>query len=252
METLNEPGDRGEGERQSGLAGRPVHHPSRLRRRLVVIAAVVLGLALLGLFFVLALDRWTEASSASRISSRLAEVPEHRVALVLGAMVYPDGRLSAMLHDRVAAAVRLYKAGKVEKLLMSGDNSQSRYDEVTAMRNAAIRMGVPSDDVVRDFAGFRTWDSLYRAREIWGLKDLVIVTQRFHLPRALFIARGLGIDAHGYVADRPGGYPLAGRRSRLREIPARFLAWLDVYVLKPGPHFLGPPEGLSGDAQREN
>lgn len=214
-------------------------------------ALILLALPLLGGFFVLAVDRWMEHSARPHLFTRAADMPKYRVALVLGARVYPDGRLSMMLEDRVRAGVELYREGRVEKLLMSGDNSESHYDEVTAMRRRAIELGVPSNDVVRDFAGFRTYDSLVRARELWGLDEMAIVSQRFHLPRALFLARALGMKADGFVADRPGGYLHSGRRSRLREIPARTVAWLDACLLRPTPHFLGPPEGLSGDAQRD-
>ena len=213
--------------------------------------AVFAGFLVVCLIWVLIIDQWMERTTRDRIYRNIDDVPRHKVALVLGARVYPNGRLSPMLEDRVRAGVELYKAGRVEKLLMSGDNSEHHYDEVTAMRRRAIELGVPSDDVVRDFAGFRTYDSLIRARELWGLRDLVIISQGFHLPRALFLARGLGIDADGYVATRPGGYGASYDRARRREIPARMLAWLDLYILKAQPRFLGPPEGLSGDAQRD-
>jgi SanA protein len=186
-----------------------------------------------------------------RIIHNIDNVPETTVALVLGARVYPSGRLSAMLEDRVRSAVDLYHAGKVKKLLMSGDNSERTYDEVTAMRKFAIGLGVPSDDVVRDFAGFRTYDSLYRAKELWDIDRAIIVTQRFHLPRAIYIARRLGIDAWGYVADRREYAESSARRVRLREVLGRALAFLDIKILKPKPYFLGPKESLSGDSQVE-
>lgn len=216
-----------------------------------MIVAVLAGLLAAALIGTLAVDQWMERTARGRMHRSIDDVPPRKVALVLGARVYPDGRLSPMLDDRVRAGVELYKAGRVDKLLMSGDNSERHYDEVTAMRRRAIELGVPSDDVVRDFAGFRTFDSLIRARELWGLRELIIVSQEFHLPRALFLARGLGIDADGYIATRPGGYGRFYDRARRREIPARTVAWLDLYVLKRQPRFLGPPEGLSGDAQRE-
>lgn len=187
----------------------------------------------------------------SRVYTKASQVPPREVALVLGARVYASGELSAMLYDRVASAVELYKAGKVNKLLMSGDNRERHYDEVTAMRRVALEMGVKSDDVVRDFAGFRTRDSLYRAREIWGLRSLVIVTQRFHLPRSIYTARGLGIDAVGLVADKRDYTAAAYWRSRLREIISRNIAFLEVHVLHTKPHFLGAREDLSGDRQEK-
>jgi SanA protein len=154
-----------------------------------------------------------------------------------------------MLEDRVVSAVELYKAGKVKKLLMSGDNSERYYDEVSAMRKRALELGVPSDDVVRDFAGFRTYDSVYRAKEVWDLKDMTIVTQRFHLPRSLFLADKLGVDADGYVADKRKYGELSVKKVRIREFWARAMAVADIYVFNQHPHFLGKKEKLSGDEQ---
>lgn len=176
----------------------------------------------------------------------LESIPEAKVALVLGARVYPDGRLSAVLKDRVDAGIDLYKAGKVEKLLMSGDNRTAKYNEVSAMRKYAIKHGVPSDDVVRDFAGFRTYDSVYRAKELWGLDRVLIVSQQFHLPRAIYIARSLDMDAYG-VAAVEKRYRVLGKL-KVRERLAWLLAWVDVQVGRD-PYFLGAKEGLSGDAQ---
>lgn len=188
-------------------------------------------------------------STKELIFTEADRVPGTQVALILGARVFSDGRLSLMLRDRVDAGIELYRQGKVQKLLMSGDNRESHYDEVTAMRAYAMRAGVASDDVVRDFAGFRTLDSVYRARDVWGLNELVIVTQDFHLPRALQIAKALGVKAYGFRADRSDYSSRARRHSYAREYLARPLALLDAYIFRTAPHFLGPREGLSGDAQ---
>ncbi|HLV44111.1 MAG TPA: ElyC/SanA/YdcF family protein [Aggregatilineales bacterium] len=172
-----------------------------------------------------------------------AEAPGRRVALVLGARVYRSGRLSAMLADRVSAAAALYHAGKVDVLLMSGDNSSLDYNEPDAMREAAIALGVPAEDVFVDYAGRRTYDSCYRARHIFGVDDATVVTQEFHLPRALMLCRGLGIDAAGVTADdqRPWGY---SRRSltysQIREFPATAVAVLDV-LRRQEPPVMGEP-----------
>lgn len=206
------------------------------------------GTVLLAIAFI---DWRMDRKARTRIHRSMDDLPETTVALVLGARVMPNRKPSAMLEDRILAAVDLYRAGKVKKLLMSGDNSESTYDEVTAMRSFAIGLGVPSDDVVRDFAGFRTYDSIYRARDLWDVHEAIIVTQRFHLPRALYIARNLGVDAWGYVADLRTYSRESYRRSRLREVLGRAAAFLDVRILKPEPHFLGPKETLSGDAQME-
>lgn len=186
-----------------------------------------------------------ERQTRNAIHSVVEEVPKRDVALVLGASVRGI-RLSAMLEDRVNRAVDLYNAGKVGKLLMSGDNSSEYYDEATAMRRHAIKLGVPPDDVVCDFAGFRTFDSIVRARELWGVDSMVIVTQAFHLPRSIYLARRLGVDAHGLVADSRRYQRASLRKATTREIAARIGAWLDVNILGTQPHFLGRRESLSG------
>ncbi|MHB1001116.1 MAG: SanA/YdcF family protein [Armatimonadota bacterium] len=158
-----------------------------------------------------------------------------RVAVVLGAKVYPDGRLSLLLSDRVNKAVALYKAGKVEKILMSGDNRFAHYDEPTRMAEYAIRKGVDPDDVAMDFAGRRTYDSVYRAKHIFGLDGCIIVSQGFHLDRAIFLCRKLGIDGYGVAADEHMYMGGRVRFARIREIPACLSALADVYLLHPRP-----------------
>ncbi len=107
-----------------------------------------------------------------------------------------------MLEDRVVSAAQLYQAGKIRKILLTGDHGNKEYDEVKAMRLYLRRLGVPESDIFLDHAGFTTYDSLYRARDIFGVQDCVIVTQEFHLPRSVYTARKLGLDCYGYVADR--------------------------------------------------
>lgn len=192
---------------------------------------------------VLAADRWMEASTRGQVYHQAEAAPARKVAIVFGAMVYPSGELSAVLRERVDAAVDLYRAGKVRKLLMTGDNGRPEYDEVTAMKRYAVEEGVPPEDVIRDYAGFRTYDSCYRARDIFGVRDAILVTQAFHLPRALYTAGGLGIDAVGLEAE-PGMPPSTLRASRTREVLARAAAVIDVQVLRRKPRFLGPREPL--------
>ncbi len=166
--------------------------------------------------------------------------PTERVAIVFGAGLWRDGRPTAVLYDRVATAVDLYQAGKVGKLLLSGDNRFEDYNEPAAMRQTALDLGVPDNALVLDFAGRSTYDTCYRARAIFGLTRAVLVTQSFHLPRALFICDALGIQATGVSADRR--YYL--RRSQawwnFREIFATANAMWDVTIAKPEP-VLGEP-----------
>lgn len=171
------------------------------------------------------------------------DVPARRVAVVFGARVFSSGRLSPMLADRVATAADLYRDGKVDALLLTGDNSQANYNEPEAMRRYARQLGVPDEALVLDYAGFRTYDSCYRARDVFQVEDAILVTQDFHLSRALLTCRSLGIDAVGVVAEiqRPRGYLTRSViYSELREIPATALAVLDV-LREPEPAFLGDP-----------
>jgi vancomycin permeability regulator SanA len=167
------------------------------------------------------------------------EVPSKPVAFVLGAGVYGE-YLYPVLEDRVIIAVELYKKGKVKKLLMSGDNSSVGYDEPTAMKKYAVKMGVPEGDIVLDYAGFRTYESFYRAKEIFSLTDIVIVTQKFHLPRSLYTSNKLGIRAVGIASDRRTYR--SSRWYNIREFFSSVKAFIDVNITKPLPTFLGKKE----------
>jgi vancomycin permeability regulator SanA len=150
-----------------------------------------------------------------------------------------------MLADRIRAAVELYKNGQVGKLLMTGDNSSVDYDEVTAMRRYAIERGVPAGDIVLDYAGLRTYDSCYRARTIFGVSRAVLVTQSFHLPRAVYTCRALGVDAIGLGTADWGIYSSRlMRRYAMREAIATLNALLEVHLIHPRPRFIGPFEGM--------
>lgn len=162
-----------------------------------------------------------------------AALPELPVAIVFGAGITPDGRLSPMLADRVETAIDLYRAGKVRKLLMSGDNRFAWYDEPTRMYEYAIARGVPAEDIVRDFAGRRTYDTCYRAGAIFGVREAVLVTQRFHLPRALFTCRNLGVDAVGLSADRR--IYASNPFYQARDLVATLVAWWEVKFSRPLP-----------------
>ncbi len=195
----------------------------------------ILKLMFILLVFVIlwALYAWLDVSLRYRARMVTPEELDHRpVAIVFGAGVYPDGRLSPMLADRVLTAVDLYKAGKVDKLLMTGDNSIPTYNEPWRMADFAIAHGVPEEDIAFDYAGRRTYASCWRAKHIFGLDRVALVTQRFHLPRALYLCQSMGLDAAGVAADRRD-YHLANTRYTLREVPARVKAWLDVHLLYP-------------------
>jgi SanA protein len=194
-------------------------------------------------FFLIGLLR-TGMLIQSRPKTFLPEsVPETPIALVLGAGLNRDGTPGVVLRDRVETATDLYFSGKVEKLLMSGDNTSQYYNEPGAMQAYALSLGVPEEDIVLDYAGRRTYDSCYRAREIFGIERLIVVTQAFHLPRALFLCNAFEIDASGVTAD-DANY---NRRGYIfwwtREILASSVAFWDVYIAQPEP-ILGQPEPI--------
>ena len=166
--------------------------------------------------------------------------PAERVAVVFGARVYPSGRLSGMLRDRVDTAVQLYHAGAVQKLLLSGDNRFEDYNEPQAMMAYAIARGVPAEDIQPDYGGRRTYDTCYRAREIFQLESALLITQNFHLPRALFTCQRLGLAVTAVAADRNRYSRRSLAWSTAREIPAALLAFLDVIQRRPAP-VLGEP-----------
>lgn len=160
-------------------------------------------------------------------------VPRMPVAIVFGAGIWPDGGLSNILADRVDTAIELYRAGKVCKLLFTGDNRTADYNEPLRMAEYAMERGIPREDIVLDYAGRRTYDSCYRAWYIFGVEKAILVTQAYHLPRALFTASRMGIDVVGVAADRHTYVYIS--RYRARELVATFVAWWQVLVSRPKP-----------------
>ena len=171
------------------------------------------------------------------------DVPVERVAIVFGAGLRWDGTPSPVLRDRVATAAQLYSSGKVRKLLMSGDNRFLDYNEPGAMRDFAIQLGVPAGDIVLDFAGRRTYDTCFRARDIFQVKSAILVTQSFHLPRAIYVCNLLGVPAVGVPADQRSYRRPARLFWNLRETLATLIALWEVHVSKPLP-VLGDPEPI--------
>lgn len=180
-------------------------------------------------------------------TNQVAEVSPVQVAIVPGALVEADGTMSSMLADRVRQAATLWHAGKVEKVLVSGDHSDWAYDEPGTMRKALVRAGVPPRDVFEDHAGFDTWATMVRARSVFGVRDAVVVTQGFHMPRALFLADAAGIDASGLTADLHQ-WGLQGDKSGVREVLSRVKAIADVTLDTPAVG--GPRVSIDGDGRR--
>lgn len=173
--------------------------------------------------------------------------PASEAAIVLGAYVSSDGQMCDMLVDRIETAVELYKNHTVKKIIMSGDHGRKEYDEVNSMRIYAEKLGVPTGDIFMDHAGFCTYDSMYRAKEIFQVDSAVVLTQAFHLPRAVYTARSLGINAVGVRADK---HIYAGAAYYdLREIPSRIKAFAQIQLLHSKPRFLGEVIPVSGDGR---
>ncbi len=163
--------------------------------------------------------------------------------LVLGAGLKADGTPNHMLQDRLDKGIELYQAGAAPKLLLSGDNGQEEYDEVNAMKEYTRNAGVPSEDIFMDHAGFSTYESMYRARDIFLVEKVIIITQRYHQYRALYTARGLGMESYG-VVPAPRAY--AGQRYRdIREILARDKDFLKM-IIRPEPTYLGETIPING------
>ncbi len=213
-----------------------------------------IGLAALALLMIgAAAGLWTAWTLSGRYRQviftpdELSRMPsdDGQVAIVFGAGYWPNGALSLILRERLDAAIELYEAGRVEKLLFSGDNRIVEYNEPGRMLDYALEQGVPREDIVLDYAGRRTYDTCYRARDIFDLSSATLVTQRYHLPRALETCRALGLEVIGYSANRYEHHGLYLIRYRLREIPALWLAWWETRVTHPTP-VLGEPLPIFG------
>ncbi|MFA5080856.1 MAG: ElyC/SanA/YdcF family protein [Candidatus Paceibacterota bacterium] len=182
--------------------------------------------------------------SKDLIHKEINQVPSAQVALILGASVKPNKEMSDVFRDRVDSAIQLYNGGKISKIIVSGDHGKKYYDEVEAAKKYLLEKGIPPEDIFLDHAGFDTYDSLYRAKYIFDAKSIIIVTQNFHLPRAVFIAKRLGHDVHGFSADLHQ-YNDANKML-IREIFADIKAYFDV-LLGEQPKFLGPKINLNGN-----
>jgi SanA protein len=186
-------------------------------------------------------------STEGEATADVAKVPHAQVAIVPGALVMPSGRMSPMLADRVRQAEALWRAGKVDRILVSGDHHTWAYDEPDTMRKALVQDGVPPQVIFEDHAGLDTWATMVRARGIFGVRDAVVVTQGFHMPRALYLADAAGIDATGLTADlHPWGFQ--GKKSTVREALARVKAVADTTLDTPA--MGGPSIPISGDDGR--
>ena len=221
-----------------------------MKKKILIGALVLALLVVAGGAVLLGINGYVVLSTkGSILEPQTAAALDADCILVLGCRVYEDGTPSHMLEDRLRRGVELYEAAAAPKLLMSGDHGQWEYDEVNAMKDYAVAAGIPSGDVFMDHAGFSTYESLYRAKEIFGVQKVIVVTQAYHLHRALYIARRLGLEAWGVASDYRG---YAGQLMRdVREILARNKDFATGIFL-PEPTYLGEKIPITGDGDVTN
>jgi len=204
---------------------------------------IVLGFGLLSIF-IIATNIIIYKESKPYIYTDTAEVPDAQVALIPGAAIFTNGALSSIYTDRVNVAIKLYEAKKVSKILVSGDNSTVSHNEVNPVRLYLLSKGIPDQDIFLDHAGFDTYSTMYRARDIFRVSSVLITTQSFHLPRAVFIARRLGIKAYGVSSDT--GHLLFS--NYIREVFANEKAVFNL-IFNRKPKYLGEEIPISGDGR---
>jgi len=194
-----------------------------------------------------AINMHVVGEAGPHIRRSAAECAPAQAAVLLGAGVYSGRRVSPVVYDRIIAAVELYRAGRVGKILVTGDHGTPYYDEVNTIHHWLRKKGVPERDIFTDYAGFSTYDSMVRAKEVFAVESAILVTQEYHLPRALHIASSLGIKAQGLVADRREYRH--NFRYAAREIPARVKDFYYTEVLKPAPRCLGGRIPITGEGR---
>ncbi len=202
-------------------------------RWLLASVAIILAMIALARF-------WIQLDTEKRVYTSSSAIPKRQVGLVLGCSSHlAGGYFNFYFLHRIHAAYQLYNAGKVDYLLVSGDNHISTYDEAGAMKAALVKLGIPPEKIICDYAGFSTMDSVVRARKVFGQDQITIISQQFHVQRALFIAKRKQIDAIGYCAADVSSR--AGFRTQLREQLARVKTILDLYIIHRKPVYLGKP-----------
>ena len=211
----------------------------------------ILLLGIIGITSILGIDSYVRNQSKDYIldsidASKLEDVD---AILVLGCQVKESGSPSAMLRDRLNRSIELYDLDASNKIIMSGDHGRVEYDEVNTMKQFAIDEGIPSNDIFMDHAGFSTYESMYRAKEIFNVQKIIIVTQKYHLYRAIYDAKALGIEAYGVSSDY---YQYSGQFYRdIREVLARVKDF-GYTIFKPKPTFLGDSIPINGDGNLTN
>lgn len=222
-----------------------------MKKRIIKILCILICLGILGALAVLGINGIVKGTTKDKIltSEQAAALTDVDCILVLGCGVRSDGSPSDMLYDRLRRGVELYELGAAPKLLMTGDHGRENYDEVDVMKSFAVDSGIASEDVFMDHAGFSTYESMYRAKEIFQAKKIIIVTQEYHLYRAIYIAESLGLEAYGVAADYR---TYSGQTARdVREILARVKDF-GTSLFKPKPTYLGSAIPIWGDGNLTN
>ncbi len=209
---------------------------------------IVLFLFLLSILVTLFINYSIVKTSRGNIHNSLNKIKPAYAAILPGAGVYGRKRVSAIVYDRIQKTVELYKNHKVSRILVTGDHGTRHYDEVNTIKYHLVKRGVPGNRIFTDHAGFSTYDSIYRAAAIFQVKSGIIVTQNYHLPRAVYLALKHNIKVQGYPADRRKYLYI--RRYRLREYLARIKDFLLINLLKPGPRFLGDKIPITGSSKK--
>ena len=222
-----------------------------MKKRILKAFCILLCLGILGAVALLGINAIVKGTVKDQILSaqEAALLTDVDCILVLGCGIHADGRPSDMLHDRLRMGVELYDLGAAPKLLMTGDHGREGYDEVDSMKTFAVEAGVASEHVFMDHAGFSTYESMYRARDIFQAKKIIIVTQGYHLYRALYIAESLGLEAYGVAADYRNYRGQAARD--VREILARVKDF-GTSMFQPKPTYLGEAIPIWGDGNLTN
>lgn len=221
------------------------------KKRMKAFVIIVLCLIVLGAGTMFGINSYVKGSVAERIisSAGAAKLTDVDCILVLGCQVKDDGTPSDMLKDRLTRGIEVYNLGAAPKLLMSGDHGREDYDEVGTMKQYAIDAGIASEDIFMDHAGFSTYESVYRAKEIFQADKIIIITQEYHMYRALYIAEKLGVEAYGVASDY---HTYAGQSMReCREVLARCKDFA-MCIFKPEPTYLGNVSPVSGNSDLTN
>lgn len=223
----------------------------KIRKIARIISCIIAGCIILCCCAVFSASHYVKKSVADRIIApeTAADLTDVDCILILGCQVKSDGVPSHMLEDRLRRGVELYQANAAPKLLMSGDHGQVNYNEVGTMKQYAVSAGVPSSDVFMDHAGFSTYESIYRAKEIFGVQKMIIVTQEYHLPRALYIAEQMGVEAYGVSADYRTYFGQIKRD--IREVLARCKDMITT-AWKVSPTYSGEFISIHGDGDQTN